>query len=76
MADNTRKNRDASLFAWVLLLLWVSASVSERDQAEQDQFHLVFHLVNATHPAINAQPAESLTGTYNNLSKHLRGNPG
>jgi hypothetical protein len=48
------------------------ASVSERDQEEQDRFHLV----NATHPAINAQPAESLTGTYNNLSKHLRGNPG
>jgi hypothetical protein len=23
MADSTRKNRDASLFAWVLLLLWV-----------------------------------------------------
>src|SRR5471030_1553549 len=43
------------------------ASVSERNQAEQDRFHLV----NATHPAINAQPAEPLTGTYNNLSKRL-----
>jgi hypothetical protein len=47
------------------------ANVSERDQAEQDRFHLV----KATHPAINAQPAEPLTGTYNNLSKRLRGNP-
>lgn len=48
------------------------ASISERDQAEQDQFHLV----KTAHPAINAQPAEPLTGTYNNLSKRLRGNPG
>jgi hypothetical protein len=70
------KNRDASLFAWVLLATaacycecW--ACTSERDQAEQDRFHLV----KTAHPAINAQPTDPLTGTYKNLSKSLRGNP-
>lgn len=73
MADSTRKkSRCFAVCLGCCCCYGYRASGSERDQAEQDRFHLV----NATHPAINAQPAEPLTGTYNNLSKRLRGNPG
>jgi hypothetical protein len=34
-----------------------------------------FHLVNAAHPAINAQVCGPLTRTYSYLSKKLSGNP-
>jgi hypothetical protein len=71
-AISTRKNRDASLFAWVLRgHRLLRALVSERDQPEQDRFHLV----KAAHPAINAQPAGPLTGTYKKLSKKSTGKP-
>ena len=76
MADCTRKK--SRCFAVCLGAAGITnpccggwASVSERDQAEQDRFHLV----KTAHPAINAQPTDSLTGTYKNLSKSLRGNP-
>jgi hypothetical protein len=47
------------------------ALASERDQAEQDRFHLV----KAAHPAINAQPAGPLTEPTRSCQKNLRANP-
>jgi hypothetical protein len=72
MADSTRKIAMLRCLLGYCLLLRCRASASERDQAEQDRFHLV----KAAHPALNAQPTDPLTGTYKNLSKDLRGNPG
>jgi hypothetical protein len=78
MANSTRKDRDASLSAWVLrvgplvsVLRTLASEQIDQGKHEQDRFHLV----KLAHPAINAQAAGPLTGTYKKLSKNLRANP-
>jgi hypothetical protein len=81
-AGSTKKKRGASLF-WKLLsksLHQVPRSGRRPGEVQPglEDVHeqqVRFHLVNAAHPAINAQVCGPLTGTYSYLSKKLSGNP-
>ena len=81
-AGSTKKTRCFAILETVIKIVASGTARSGRRPGEVQpgledvhEQQVRFHLVNAAHPAINAQVCGPLTGTYSYLSKKLSGNP-